>query len=177
MLTKPNIFEADYEGFFNNVSHAGIEHVMYNKLRLPFEEVEFNIALSQALVKLQKVDKIKEPDRLYALKADGKPNEQARPLWYHRMDSISKERDTIHIEYLPDRLYIEKSLLTKKQGVPQGAPTSCSTATLALRHLDNLDCLFYADDVIYFPKSSDCDPYMDLTKLVWGLRISREKSR
>jgi len=176
LLKEPNIFEADYEGFFNNVKHAALEHVMYGKLKMPFHEVEFNMLLNQSLVKLQKFDRIEEKDRTYTLLKDGTPNPQARPNWYYRMEE-STNRETIHIEYLPDRLYIEKSLQVKKEGVPQGAPTSCSLATLALRHLDNYKLLIYADDLIYFPKSSECDPYMDLHKAVWGLKISRDKSR
>jgi len=165
LLKEPNIFEADYEGFFNNVKHAALEHVMYGELKMPFHEVEFNMLLNQSLVKLQKFDKIEEKDRTYTLLKDGKPNPQARPNWYYRMEE-STSRDTIHIEYLPDRLYIERSLQVKKEGVPQGAPTSCSLATLALRHLKNYKLLIYADDLIYFPKTSDCDPYMDLHKAV-----------
>jgi retron-type reverse transcriptase len=40
------------------------------------------------------------------------------------------------------------------KGVPQGAPISCSLATLALRKLENsIDCVLYADDGLYFPVS------------------------
>jgi len=54
----------------------------------------------------------------------------------------------------------------KNAGVPQGAPTSCSLATLALRRFEKkLEIICYADDVIYFPESSDCDPIDDLTDL------------
>lgn len=176
MLNKPNIYEADFIGFFNNVTHVGIEHVLYNKLKLPFHQSEFVLRLNESLVKLQEVDKVPEKDREYSLDATGKPNPQARPEWHHRAIEV-KESNNIHIEYLPDRIYLEKVAQMKKQGVPQGAATSCSLATLALRHLDHLDCIFYADDIIYFPKSSDCDPIKDLTKALWGLKVHPDKSR
>lgn len=64
------------------------------------------------------------------------------------------------------------------QGVPQGAPTSCSLATLALRPLERkYNIVIYADDVIYFPESSDCNPYNDLTDLVYGIELNQDKSR
>jgi hypothetical protein len=66
----------------------------------------------------------------------------------------------------------------KNKGVPQGAPTSCSLATLALRRFERIyDIICYADDVIYFPKSSDCDPAYDLTDERWGLIVNKSKSR
>jgi hypothetical protein len=64
------------------------------------------------------------------------------------------------------------------KGVPQGAPTSCSIATLALREIEEkFDVIIYADDIIYFPKSSDCDPVADLSDKDKGLIVSEEKSR
>lgn len=177
MLNKPHIFEADFKGFFDKVRHDGIEMILYNQLRLPFSETEFILALNKSLVKLQQVDKVKEKDRDYALKADGSPNPQARPPLHHRIQEIGWDRETIHIEYLPDRLYLEQAKLKKKEGVPQGAPTSCSLATLVLRFLNHLDVILYADDVIYFPKTSNCDPVKDLTFWCWGLFVHEEKSR
>jgi hypothetical protein len=60
----------------------------------------------------------------------------------------------------PDRAFSPEILAAlgmmapvKSRGVPQGAPTSCSTATIALRGKEKeYDILLYADDVIYFPK-------------------------
>jgi len=66
----------------------------------------------------------------------------------------------------------------KSHGVPQGAPTSCSLATLALRPLEKrLDVIIYADDVIYFPERSDVDPYKELTDLKYGIELNVDKSR
>lgn len=67
--------------------------------------------------------------------------------------------------------------LIKDRGVPQGAPTSCSLATLVLRILKDLDVVIYADDLIYFPKSSDCDPVRDLSNSEFGLIVNKGKSR
>jgi len=59
--------------------------------------------------------------------------------------------------------YINRALVPKKKGVPQGAPTSCSLATLSLRYLEKLyKLLIYADDVIYFPKEVKGNPGKDL---------------
>lgn len=66
----------------------------------------------------------------------------------------------------------------KSEGVPQGAPTSCSTATLALRHLERtLDVIIYADDIIYFPKDSSKDPIEALENYSMGLLVQPQKSR
>lgn len=64
------------------------------------------------------------------------------------------------------------------KGVPQGAPTSCSLATLALRKLEaKLKVLFYADDVFYFPKSAEGDHAKALSDDELGLIIQPTKSR
>jgi len=36
--TEDNIYEADYTGFFNNVTHMGLKGVLLNDLHLPFTE-------------------------------------------------------------------------------------------------------------------------------------------
>jgi len=79
LLKEPNIYEADYEGFFNNVTHMGMKAVMLNNLSLPFTETHFIMRLNESLVKLQKEDKIPEPDRAYQVDKDGNPNPQADP--------------------------------------------------------------------------------------------------
>jgi hypothetical protein len=66
----------------------------------------------------------------------------------------------------------------KMNGVPQGAPTSCSTATLSLKYLENKhDLLLYADDVIMFPKSSSENPVKALSIPQLGLKVNEDKSR
>jgi len=73
--------------------------------------------------------------------------------------------------------YINRALVPKKKGVPQGAPTSCSLATLSLRHLEHLNLICYADDVLYFPSSGDCNPLKDLSLPGFGLIVNPDKSR
>jgi hypothetical protein len=66
----------------------------------------------------------------------------------------------------------------KSEGVPQGAPTSCSLSTISLRGIERkYDILAYADDIIYFPKSSDVDPIKDLSSDQLGLKVKESKSR
>jgi hypothetical protein len=64
------------------------------------------------------------------------------------------------------------------KGVPQGAPTSCSLATLALRRLEaKLKVLIYADDIIYFPSDGKADHAQALTDEHLGLQVQPAKSR
>jgi hypothetical protein len=68
--------------------------------------------------------------------------------------------------------------ITKDKGVPQGAPTSCSLATLSLRYLEKLyKILFYADDVIYFPKDPNADHVRALSDFNRGLIVHEGKSK
>jgi len=271
-LNAPNIFEADYQGFFNNVTHLGIKSVLLNELHLTFEETNFIQRLNKSLVKLQAKDKIEEMDRKYPFDKDGEINVQHDPtkdpslisanaftyymanphltlqqavdivkeakregktsafvaednskgsewqesgsnVWVketgqgkpkvqwdpltgelkvleepkeepkaivneiHILDAVRQIRAT---KQIPSNLYYQdwsSQELSKDRGVPQGAPTSCSLATLAMRWIEKLDVVLYADDVIYFPKDSNCDPIKDLTKKKWGLIINEEKSR
>jgi hypothetical protein len=78
MLTKPNIYEADYEGFFNNVTHRGLNAVLVNQMGLPKSEGKFIWMLNKSLVKLTGEDKIFEPDRQIIFDDKGKltPNAQ-----------------------------------------------------------------------------------------------------
>jgi hypothetical protein len=65
----------------------------------------------------------------------------------------------------------------KLRGVPQGAPTSCSLATLALRYLEYFyKIIAYADDIIYFPKDPSKDHANDLTVPQLGLFVHEGKS-
>jgi hypothetical protein len=82
------------------------------------------------------------------------------------------EADTMGINLIKDRI--------KKVGVPQGAPTSCSLSTLALRWLERLHpgkLLFYADDIILFPEHADSHPPDVLNNPKYGIICNEEKSR
>lgn len=67
----------------------------------------------------------------------------------------------------------------KDKGVPQGAPTSCSLATLVIRKLiqDGLKLLAYADDVIYFPRNPHDNHAEALSNNLFGLAVQESKSR
>lgn len=78
---------------------------------------------------------------------------------------ISPDRPSVQWEY-------------KTIGVPQGAPTSCSLATLVLRKLsERCKVLLYADDVIYFPKEADDDHALNISSKYLGLIVAHNKSR
>lgn len=77
MLLKPNIYEADFEKFFDNVAHVGIRFILKDFLHFPFTEVQFVNQLNESLVQLQKKDKIEEKDRAVQLDKEGEPNPQA----------------------------------------------------------------------------------------------------
>jgi len=68
----------------------------------------------------------------------------------------------------------------KEVGVPQGAPTSCSLATMALRPLErrkDIDLLFYADDVIGFSKKQVEDISAELNDDTCGIEVKESKTR
>jgi hypothetical protein len=71
--------------------------------------------------------------------------------------------------HVPTNIYYQDDTATntvKDRGVPQGAPTSCSLATLAFRpNIEKLNVVIYADDLIYFPDRADADPVKDLSKV------------
>jgi len=151
-LNQPNIYEADFKGFFDNVKHNAIL-VESKKLGIPHAEALFIWALNNSVVQLQEVDRIDEP---------------------HRKHTIDPKGTQAWILGKTGRVMTAPTL----RGVPQGAPTSCSVATLALRRLESLyDILFYADDVFYFPDSSTRDPIEDLTDKRYGLIVNEKKSR
>jgi len=68
----------------------------------------------------------------------------------------------------------------KEVGVPQGAPTSCSIATLTLRPLEKEQegrLVIYADDIVYFPKNSKENPIETLENPEMGIKVNAKKSR
>jgi hypothetical protein len=64
-LNSPNIYEADYEGFFNNVTHEGLEMNMMGEARIPKILARYLRTINQSIAKLQKTDPIRERDRKY----------------------------------------------------------------------------------------------------------------
>jgi len=205
LIEKPHIYEADYEKFFDSVSHVGIRHAMVEKLGIPESIKEFINSLNESLVELAQEDLITEPDRGVIITKDDKYNPQANPdldprsisghgfLEYTNNPGLYKtlfeaekavrqgkaRLKNVDPSY-PKRLLLDSTgePYMKMNGVPQGAPTSCSTATLPLRFLEaKYELLLYADDVIYFPKSADSNPERELTIPQLGLRVNPSKSR
>jgi len=255
LLTKldkaPNIYEADFKGFFDSIRHYGLLKVLVKDVKISKPEFAFIRELNKSVVKLTKEDKINEPDRDIIFDPQGKltynsqagqndfntrvvkgwdsripgeriisgdirnynpaPNEILtyleghtivtpmidgrysavgdrpfdRPLtdwekeFYDRVEKLKKPtREQIASQWglSPSRPTVQWK--EKDYGVPQGAPTSCSLATLALRPLERQeDILCYADDVIYFPKSSSVDAPYVLTRPEMGIVVNEAKSR
>jgi hypothetical protein len=64
-LDSPNIFEADFKGFFDNVTHFGIAKVLKDSLGMPSSEIDFLTSVNKSLVNLPQVLKLKEPHAEY----------------------------------------------------------------------------------------------------------------
>jgi hypothetical protein len=182
--TEPNIYEADYKGFFNNVTHIGLHKTLTLELKLPTDEAYFIWNLNQSIVKLEKVDKIYEEDRNYTYNPNNpklRPEGLMDPKWKPRVQDAFYNPN--NPELMPEG-QMSLDLHTKAfwgkiklRGVPQGAPTSCSLATLALRYLEYFyKIIAYADDIIYFPKDPSKDHANDLTVPQLGLFVHEGKS-
>jgi hypothetical protein len=59
----PNVYEADFKGFFDSIDLNGLSQVLNQTLGLPEREVDFIENLNKSLVKLTEKDEIKEPER------------------------------------------------------------------------------------------------------------------
>lgn len=257
-LNAPHIFEADFKGFFNNVTHKGLHKVLTEELGFPISEANWIKELNKSPVKLTKEDKIPEPDRAIIFDTKGVLTDNAKDNQFEFNDRLVKgwegripgekliigkpadlrglktpdpnsiltmfqgmatltpipdarqgdinslssgfhpddkkagddfyervaayrstaTRETIAMSWglSPDRPTVQ--WLEKENGVPQGAPTSCSLATLALRSLESkYDVVIYADDIIYFPTSDTCDPVKDLADSFYGIEVNVKKSK
>jgi len=149
-LDSPNIYEADYTGFFDNVTHNGLRYLLTTRLGMPSSELEFIMRLNSSVVKLPPKRLLFEPD-------------------------VGKT----HIDRLWDYDYemLETNAKYKDKGVPQGAPTSPNLATLVHRVLERtMKVLFYADDLITFPKNSNEDPLKKIENSLLGLKAKAAKS-
>lgn len=257
-LNSPHIFEADFKGFFNNVTHKGLHKVLTEELGFPISEANWIKEVNKSPVKLTKEDKIPEPDRAIIFDTKGVLTDNAKDNQFEFNDRLVKgwegripgekliigkeadlrglktpdpnsiltmfqgmatltpipdarqgdinalssgfhpddkkagddfyeraalyrktaTRETIAMSWgiSPDRPSVQ--WLEKDKGVPQGAPTSCSLATLALRSLESkYDVIIYADDIIYFPTTAKCNPLKDLEDTFYGIEVNHEKSK
>jgi len=169
-LNQPNIYEADYKGFFNNVTHIGIYRQL-EKMGFPSMEALFIWNINNSVVKLTNNDEIDEPHRAFTVNPNNPSEIWCGTTTYQLWTSF----ETGFIDLYEMGCFDDD---VPMKGVPQGAPTSCSIATLALRGIEEkLDVIIYADDIIYFPSSSDVDPVKDLSDPDRGLIINEDKSR
>jgi len=106
MAKSPYVYEFDLDGFFDNVSHKGIEHKLL-EFGVPRERVDLIIRLCRNVPKMgsHNDDLLDEPDRYVELLPDGSPNPA----------------------YVPG---LGPSTRYKYKGVPQGAAFSCGVSIL-----------------------------------------------
>jgi hypothetical protein len=153
-LDSPNIFEADFKGFFDNVTHFGIAKVLKDSLGMPSSEIDFLTSVNKSLVNLPQVLKLKEPHAEYQ-------EIKRRQEWASYKDLYKTAAESYGLFC----------------GVPQGAPTSCGLATLALRPMiEEVDCVLYADDGLYFPKEFK-RVLRPLNRPDMGVEVNRRKTR
>lgn len=64
----------------------------------------------------------------------------------------------------------------KLSGVPQGAPTSCSVATLCLRDIERrMESVLYADDGVYSPETSSDTEVLKIEDPEKGVKLNPNK--
>jgi ribosomal protein S5 len=64
LLTEmPNVYEADFKGFFDSINLSGLSNVLSENLGLPKDEANFIKLVNQSLVKLNETDEVKERER------------------------------------------------------------------------------------------------------------------
>jgi hypothetical protein len=80
LLTEmPNVYEADFKGFFDSIDLEGLSAVLNTSLGLPAEETTFIESINRTLVKLAKIDKLPEITREVLTDSDGSLNMQMNP--------------------------------------------------------------------------------------------------
>lgn len=216
--TSPNIYEADFKGFFDSIELTKLSTVLRD-LGLPEKEVIFLEDLNKSQPTLQDEDKVDEfkvrqynyiseclskelnptgqywePIRKEIEEAFGSSNPLESPLLlecllegcgeYWELSDLQRNPNLVLLKYVEIQWALSSSFgETSKfygmlKGVPQGAPTSCSLATLALRPLEAKSRVIeYADDVIYFPESSKENPIETLANEEMGIEVQETKSR
>jgi len=194
LLDRPNLVEADLKGFFNGVTHKGINSEL-RKMGMPEHEIKWINKLNQSVVKLPSDLKIPESVDVVHLntrlnkgyKVNSWTNKQEgevtivtekgkeikvllpsleffakdivdldnvnQEFFYESKEDLNSTLGLALSDY-DDTLFLSKEL---EVGVPQGAPTSCSFSTLALRHLEDRNVVIYSDDFIDSPDSSNLD--------------------
>lgn len=176
LKSEPNVYEADFRQFFDSIPHTAISEVL-REMGLPESEVEFIECLNSSIVEpADGGDKMYEPTRDILFDVDGNVNEHClyngHSIEDYREDYT--EEEYLHfLDICGDRLGKD---IIKYNGVPQGAPTSCSLATLVLRRIEKqVKCVIYADDLIIFPNKGQ-DPEAILSAIP-GIELNKSKSR
>jgi hypothetical protein len=154
-MDKSNIYEFDLKGFFDNVTHDGIEAKL-KEYGVPEAWVTLIIKLCKNVPKLkdtEEEDLLDEPDRNIKYLPDGTPNPGFRRSGK------------------PPEDY-------KTRGVPQGAAFSCGLSILCNQYLGNrkdITIINYADDGIIFSENP-VDPETTINSKKNGITYSPEKS-
>lgn len=82
----------------------------------------------------------------------------------------------VELKYFPPAEGKFMPSVQKTYGVPQGAPTSCSTATLALRPGEKrVEGVRYADDGVYIGRIEENLPKLEDIEM--GIEVNKEKTR
>lgn len=174
-LKEPNIVMVDFKGFFDNVAHNAINLTLM-QMGMPRDEVSFISAINKSKPKLPTEVRIPETeyshhmlDMEYFMNGARFTREKYVPRW------IPINGKWVRNPEAPPRDKLLKTELFKFRGVPQGAPTSCSLATLVLRHISaEVRSVIYADDGAYFPKDIEhCLERMNRPEL--GIRPNPDK--
>lgn len=186
MLNNPNLFEADFKGFFDNVTHDGIATVLIDHLHLPIGQCRFIRKLNSSTVTLPEPLKLQEPladlmagmDEEYEawLNGTGSLSKMGLYMRWYGGKFMSDSPLAVKLKFFPPA---EKKFLPdvpKTEGVPQGAPTSCSIATLCLRDIElRMKCVLYADDGIYSPATSSDEEIGKVEDPEKGVRLNPNK--
>jgi len=136
------------------VTHFGIARVLRNSLNLPEEEIKFLTSINKSLVNLPQVQRLREPHAFHH-------EIKRRMEWPSYKELYDSKPDSYGLFC----------------GVPQGAPTSCGLATLALRPMmEEVDCVLYADDGLYFPKEM-VRVLRPLNRPDMGVEVNRKKTK
>jgi hypothetical protein len=80
----PNIYEADFKGFFDSINLEGLSEVLNKHLGLPESEVNHIESINRSLVKLNDEDRLPEITRTVLTNSDGSLNKQMNPKGSHK---------------------------------------------------------------------------------------------
>jgi hypothetical protein len=145
--TVPNIYEFDLTSFFDRVNLEWLRRVSVRDLGWPAEVANWFQRLNRSIPVLTSVDKIPEADRKWVM---GNPNQSAER---ERWEGIwaDKFQSSYHLKW-------------KREGVPQGAATSCGLSTIAISPVTAMESVvMYADDGMAFLRSE-----LDLREILIG---------